>query len=218
MPSTQTPFGLRPINTLGGAPYNGGAIRQFKMRANVAVAVGVGQVIQLAAGGIPTPIAATPTAPKIPSTSADATAGIIGVCVGLRYIDPAQKQFLTGQYLPANAITAGYSDVWVYVNDDPNQLYLCQADTAMGTFDTSSGDPRAAIGKNVPLKTFTVNATTGVSETVLDTGANWGNVAATSTLAMRIVDVDSQTEEDTYKNLIVKFNAGLHAYNNSLGL
>jgi hypothetical protein len=218
MPATQTPFGLKPIITLGGAPYNGGAIRQFKMRTNIAVAIGVGQVIQLATNAVPTPIAATPVAPLLPGTTADATAGIIGVCVGLRYIDPAQKQFLTGQYLPANAITAGYSDVWVFVNDDPNQLYMCQADTAMGTFDTSSGEPRAAIGRNVALKTFTVNATTGVSNTVLDTGSNWGSVAATSTLAMRIVDVDTETEKDTYKNLIVKFNAGLHAYHNPLGL
>lgn len=218
MPATATPFGLRPINMIGGAPTNGGAIRQFKLRANVASAFAVGQVIQLAAGGIPTPISATPVAPKIPATSADATAGIVGVCVGIRYIDPAQKQQLFGQYIPANAVTAGYEDVWIYVNDDPNQLYMCQADTLIGTFDTSSGDPRAAIGKNVALKTFTVNASTGVANTVLDTGANWGSIAVTSTLAMRIVDVDSATEQDAYKNLIVKFNAGLHAYNNSLGL
>lgn len=218
MPATATPFGLRPINVIGGVQTSGGAIRQIKLRANIAVAVGVGQVIQLAAGGIPTPVSSTPVAPKIPATSADATAGIVGVCVGIRYVDPAQNQPLFGQYIPANAITAGYKDVWIYVCDDPNQLYLCQADTAIGTFDSSSGDPRAAIGKNVALKTFTVNATTGLSNTVLDTGANWGSVAATSTLAMRIVDVDSQSETDTYKNLIVKFNAGLHAYNNPLGL
>lgn len=218
MPATATPFGLRPINLIGGVQTSGGAIRQIKLRSNIAVAVGVGQVIQLAAGGIPTPVSSTPTAPKIPATSADATAGIVGVCVGIRYVDPAQGQPLFGQYIPANAITAGYKDVWIYVCDDPNQLYLCQADTAIGTFDSSSGDPRAAIGKNVALKTFTVNSVTGLSNTVLDTGSNWGSVAATSTLAMRVVDVDSQTETDTYKNLIVKFNAGLHAYNNPLGL
>jgi len=218
MPATATPFGLRPINVIGGVQTSGGAIRQIKLRSNIAVAVGVGQVIQLAAGGIPTPVSSTPTAPKLPATSADATAGIIGVCVGIRYVDPAQGQPLFGQYIPANAITAGYKDVWIYVCDDPNQLYLCQADTAIGTFDSSSGDPRAAIGKNVALKTFTVNATTGVANTVLDTGSNWGSVVATSTLAMRVVDVDPLTETDTYKNLIVKFNAGLHAYNNPLGL
>ena len=49
-------------------------------------------------------------------------------------------------------------------------------------------------------------------------GANGGSLAATSTLAMRIVDVVRGTESDTYPEFLVKFNVGVHSYTNSLGV
>jgi len=45
-----------------------------------------------------------------------------------------------------------------------------------------------------------------------------GVMAATSTLAMRIVDVVSASATDAYPDIIVKFNMGVHSYTNSLGV
>lgn len=212
MASTQSGFGLRPYNLVGGQHYSGGSIREIYLPSDVA-AFYFGCVVYLNTASVITPIGSSPTAPKIPSTSADATAGVLGVCVGVRYVDPILKYSMHSQYLPANATTAGYTDIWIKVCDDPNQLYMIQADTAVGTKPNGA---RGAIGQNGALKTFTGTASTTLSNTVLDTGSNWGSLAATSTLAMRVVDV--VTPNDTYPELIVKFNAGLHAYNNPLGI
>lgn len=201
----RTPNGLTPLNMQGGAPFNGGAIRQFVHSADVARPFALGALMQLSGGNI-VPLAATPTT---------ATRGLIGVCVGLSYIDPAQGQQLFGQYLPANAISAGYQNVRIYVNDDPNQLYKVNTDTVPGTL---VGGPRAAIGLNAALTDVAdVNAVTGVSEMVLDSGANWGDIDDTNTFAVRVVDVLDESLVDPWPELVVKINFGVHSYTQSAG-
>jgi hypothetical protein len=151
----------------------------------------------------------TPRTAGSPTT----TNTVVGVCVGVRYVSPDTKQSLFAQYLPSGAITAGYTDVWIRVNDDPDQLYSIQADTVIGTRVNGA---RGAIGGNAALKTFTGSASTGLSQTVLDTGANWGSVTDTSTLAMRVIDII--TPDDIYPEVLVKFNQGVHQYYNSTGV
>lgn len=216
MASTASPFGLKPINLIGGQSFNGGVIREFKLPSNVAAAYYTGGVVYMNTNGVPTPASATPLAANIPASAGNATAGtagILGVCLGVRYVSPDTKQSLFAQTLVSGAITAGYTDVWIRVCDDPDQLYLIQADTAVGT---KTNGARGAIGQNAPLKTFTGNPTTGLSNTVLDTGSNWATCAATNTLAMRIVDI--ATPDDTYPEVIVKFNFGAHSYYNPVGV
>lgn len=213
MASTATPFGLRPVNLIGGQAFNGGVVREYLLPSNVAAAYYTGAVMYLNTNGVITPIASSPVAPKITATSADGTAGVVGVCVGVRYKDPTLGYTLFGQYLPSGAYTAGYRDIYIRVCDDPDQLYAIQADTVVGT---KTNGARGAIGQNAALKTFTGSTTTGLANTVLDTGANWGSAASTTTLAMRIVDII--TPDDTYPEVLVKFNAGLHSYYNPLGV
>ena len=171
--------------------------------------------ICLSSAGNPDCINSSPSAIKIPATSSDATAGIVGTCVGVRYIDPVLKYEVFGQYLPAAAITAGYTKVFIIVCDDPDQLYQIQGSAAFGTLTNGAN---GAVGKNAALGNFGVNATTGKSTVNLVVGTNGGSLASTPTLAMRVVDVVSETATDTYPDLIVKFNVGVHSYNNSLGV
>lgn len=213
MASTATPFGLKPVNLIGGQSFNGGTIREYKLVSNVASAYFTGAVMYMNTNGVVTPISATPVAPEYAATSTPGTAGILGVCVGVRYVSPDTKQNLYAQTLPANAITNGFTDVYIRINDDPDQLYSIQAETAVGS---KTNGALGAIGQNAALKTFTGNATTGLSNTVLDTGTNWGNCASTTTLAMRIVDII--TPNDTYPEVLVKFNFGVHSYYNPLGV
>ena len=213
------PYGLKPTNLIGGQAFNGGTAREFKVAADT-TAFYFGDVVELSSAGLPARVTTTPVAIKIPSTSANATAGIVGVLTGVRYVNPATKQSLWGQYLPANAVSAGYTDIWITVNDDYDQLYRIQGNAALGTFNsgTSGSGWPGAIGKNAALAWGTPNATTGVSDAVLKVDSNGGSLAATSTLAMRIVDVVRGTEGDTYPEFIVKFNVGVHSYTNSLGV
>ena len=213
MAATQTPFGLKPVNLIGGQAFNGGTIREYKLNANVSTAFYTGALMVMAATGLVTPVAASPVAPDYQATSTPGTAGILGVCVGVRYVSPATQQTLYAQYLPANAITSGYTEVYIRVNDDPDQLYSIQADTAVGSRTYGA---IGTIGQNAAVKTFTGNNTTGLSQTALDTGTNWGSCAATTTLAMRIVDIITPT--DTYPEVLVKLNFGVHSYMNPLGV
>ena len=220
MANVASPYGLNPINLIGGQAFNGGVIREYKVASNNIAAIFNGDLVVLSSAGLPAAVASTPVAIKIPSTSSDATAGIVGVCVGARYVD-ATGVSQYANYLPANSITAGYTDVYVRVMDDPDALFQVQGTAALGTFNSGtdgSGYP-GAIGKNAALDFNTAGkTTTGKSGVALLVGANGGSLAATTTLAVRIVDVVDGTQTDDYPEFVVKLNVGVHSYNNPLGV
>lgn len=221
MASVASPYGLKPVQLIGGAPYNGGVIREYKVSANNSAAIFNGDLVQLSSAGQPTAVSSSPVAIKIPATSADATAGIVGVCVGARYVNPSTKQPVWSNYLPANTITGGATDVWILVMDEPRGLFQVQGTAALGTFNsgTSGSGWPGAIGKNAALGFGTSgNTTTGVSGVNLVVGSNGGSLATTSTLAVRIVGLVAGTESDAYPEFIVKLNVGVHSYDNSLGV
>lgn len=220
MASTATPYGLQPVNLIGGQSFNGGVIREFKVAANNSAAIFNGDLVVLSTAGQPSAVSATPTAVKITATSADATAGIVGVCVGSRYVN-SEGQPTYNNFLPANLVTGGASEVYVRVMDDPDALLQIKGTAALGTFNSGtdgSGYP-GAIGKNAALGFGTSGSTsTGKSGMNLVVGSNGAGLAATSTLAVRIVDVVAGTESDDYPEFIVKLNVGVHSYTNSLGV
>lgn len=209
MAAIASPYGLRPLNLIGGQPYNGGVIREFTFgTTNNANAIFNGDLVVLS-GGIPAAVGTTP--------AAGTTAGIVGVCVGASFVTPAiVKQQMFAQYLPAGAYSAGYRDVAVRVMDDPDALFQIQGTAALGTFNsgTNGSGWRGAIGKNTTL-TFTTagSTTTGNSGVALTVGSNGDTINTNSaTAAVRIVDVVRGTESDLYPEFIVKFNQGVHSY------
>lgn len=221
MATVATPYGLKPVQMIGGSPYNGGVIREYKVSANNSAAIFFGDLVQLSSAGQPSAVSSTPTAIKIPATSADATAGIVGVMVGARYVNPSTKQPIWTNYLAANTITGGATDVWIQVMDDPRAVMQVKGTAALGTFNSGtagSGWP-GAIGKNAALGFGTAGSTTtGVSGVNLVVGSNGGSLATTSTLAVRIIGLVAGTESDDYPEFYVKFNIGVHSYDNSLGV
>lgn len=221
MSSVATPYGLKPVQMIGGSPYNGGIIREYKVSANNSAAIFNGDLVALSSAGQPSAVSSTPVAIKIPATSADATAGIVGVCVGARFISSATKQPLFSNFLPANAITGGATEVFLLVMDDPRAVLQVKGSAALGTFNSGtagSGWP-GAVGKNAALGFGTSGSTTtGVSGVNLVVGSNGGSLAATSTLAVRIIGLVAGTESDDYPEFFVKLNVGVHSYDNSLGV
>jgi hypothetical protein len=219
MASVASPFGLRPINLIGGQAFNGGVIREYKVATNNSAAIFNGDLVVLSTAGLPSAVGSSPVAIDIPNAT-NATAGIVGVCVGARYTD-STGIIQYRQFLPANLITGGASDVYVRVMDDPDALLQVQGTEALGTFNSGtdgSGFP-GAIGKNAALGFGTAGSTTtGNSGVNLVVGTNGGSLATTTTLAVRIVDVVGGTESDDYPEFIVKLNVGVHSYNNPLGV
>ena len=190
MAATASPYGLRPLNLIGGQVF-AGSFREIPMTVNTATAIYNGDVVLVSASsaGQPTALAATATT---------STAGVVGVCVGVRYVTPGLLQPQYAQYLPANAITNGYTQVFIRVCDDPDALFVVQA------VGSVAADQR---GRFAALENFGGSTATGNSSVRLSTPANTG------TLAVRIVDfVDAGS---AFTDCIVKFNQGVHMYYNA---
>lgn len=201
MASVASSYGLKPVNLIGGQTF-AGSTREFKLSTNNSAAIFAGDIVQLTSAGNPQALSATITT--------GTTAGVVGVCMGVRYVNPATKQPLWGQYLPANAITNGYTDVYIVVADDPDAIFQCQGSAAFGSLTNGAA---GAVGKNAALGNFSAGSTsTGNSGVNIVVGANGGSLANTATLAMRVVGVVPGTESDTYPELLVKFNFGAHSY------
>lgn len=206
MAAILSPYGLKPVNLVGGRPF-AGSTREFKVSTNNAAAIYNGDVIQLTAAGNPQSLSATPTA--------GTTAGIVGICMGVRYVTPGLKQPQWAQFLPLGAIAAGYTDVYVIVADDPDTVFQVQGSAAFGTLTNGAA---GAFGKNVALGNFGGSTSTGNSSVNAVVGVNGASLASTNTLAMRVLGVVPGTEADLFPELLVKFNATTHSYNLTLGV
>ena len=220
MAATASPFGLRPTNLIGGQPYNGGSIRQYHVKANNSAAIFNGDLVVLSSAGLPAAVSSTPEANELAATSDNGTPGIVGVMVGAKYVDDNGVQQFR-QFLPANATTAGFTEIKIMVNADPRQLYKIQGNNSLGTFNsgTDGSGFAGAIGKNGQLDFSTSGSTTtGNSGVSLKIDANGSNLATTETFGMRVIDVVEGTENDNFPEFIIKFNVGVHAYDNSLGV
>jgi hypothetical protein len=219
MSSSSTPYGLVPVQKIGFQNFTG-AFREYPVKANNSAAIFNGDLVVLSTAGLPSAVGTTPTAIKIPATAADATAGVMGVCVGSRFIDANSSQLTFRNFLPAGQITAGASEVFVRVHDDPDTIFRIKGSAALGTFNsgTNGSGFAGAVGMNAAIAFAGGSTSTGLSGVNLIVGSNGGSLAATSTLALRIIEVVPGTESDAYPEFFVKLNVGVHSYQNSLGL
>lgn len=215
MSTVSAPYGLKPISLIGGQSFTGGTIREYLLTTNNTAPIFNGDLVQLGAAvaGQPTVVAATPTT---------STAGIAGVCVGVRYQLAGQQLGypLYAQYLPANAVTAGYTNIFIRVVEDPDQLYQVQSLGSVGY---------GSIGKTVALANFTAGtgSTTGNTTTGNSVVALSATIANTNALAVKIVDLVNSSSTfggnfpsnpgDAYTDCIVKLNFGVHQYYQSAG-
>jgi hypothetical protein len=205
MSTVATPYGLKPVGVIGNAQYSGGTSRAYRLTADNSIAIYANGPVTMAAGAI-NGIGASGTA-GTPSVNL-----ALGVCTGVQYTDPVMKYTLFAQNLPVNCITAGYTNVIVFVNDDPDALFQIQGAGQIA---------QSKIGWNAALTfasaTVPGNATTGLSTVTLTAPANTDN------LMMRVVDIVNQssiaggfqsTPNDAYTDVIVKWNFGAHIFHN----
>lgn len=206
-PTVDAPYGLEPINLIGGLPF-AGATRQIPIGNNYGTAIYNGDVVQLNSSGnvIITTL----------QNNAAPVNGVVGVFLGCSYTNPATKQKLFSQYYPGNVVA---DDIFAYVADDPNALFKVVNVTSNVADSTTGGLLPAYVsransfGTNAELVLNTGSSTTGNSRM----GIFINNV--TSSLPFRVVDVvtDTANSSGNFVEFIVKFNAGYHAYNNATG-
>ncbi len=200
MASTATPYGLKPINLIGGRPY-AGSVRHIKIASAYDTNIFNGSIVSIVAGGT---IEIVTTNGDNSTTFPD---GTIGVFLGCAYTN-SDGQFIHRNYWPADTVA---SDAVAYVIDDPDCLYMAQADGAVTQADLGQNTHLAAVQSGTTGSTLTGRSTSALTATT-NTTATW---------AFRIVDfVDGplSTVGDAYTDLIVKFNPNEHSYENATGI
>jgi hypothetical protein len=194
MPAYTRPFGLQPIQLVGGIPYSG-ATREYKITSGYGVALRPGDVVALASGVIA----------KHTGTATIPTGGVIGIFLGCSYTDAVLgKTFRTNW--TAGTVAA---DAVAIVCEDPKAVFRA---VYVSSGVTVSGQTAAAtIGKNVALVQNTTS--TGTSDVAI-TGIN-----TTNTLPFRVIDVDTDSADaaGNFTALLITYNGAMHAYNNTTG-
>lgn len=210
-PTIAAPYGLKPINLIGGQVF-AGATRQIAITTssvNYNTAIFNGDVVQLASSGT--------VIVSVLDTETSPVAGVVGVFLGCSYTNPATKQKVFQQYWPGYA--SGVTDAVAYIADDPDQLYKVVNVAGATADDAASGllpayVGQTAIGNNAQLVLNTGSTTSGDSKIAI----YLNNV--TTSLPMRIVDVvpDTANSSGNFVEFVVKFNFGYHSYYNATGV
>lgn len=208
MASTASPYGLRPVNQLGGTPYAGATRTYLIDPAGTASNIYNGSPVYVNSSGylaVATATGADATTNGFPTGTANT--GIVGVFVGCSYYN-AQGQLIFSQYYPTGVTGV----IQASVVDDPNVVFQVQS---AGTVT------QAAVGANVFFTTGAVSTgstTTGNSTASVVAGAS----AVTTTAAFRVVGFPNvqgfSVVGDAYTDVYVKINPGYHTFTNAVGL
>jgi hypothetical protein len=208
MASVASPYGLKPVNQLGGTPYAGATRTYLIDPAGTASTIYNGSPVYVNANGylaVATATGADATTNGFPTGTANT--GIVGVFVGCSYYN-AQGQLIFSQYYPTG--TTGV--VQASVVDDPNVVFQVQS---AGTV------AQTAVGANLFFSTGAVSTgstTTGNSTASVVAGAS----AVTTTAAFRVVGFPNvqgfSVVGDAFTDVYVKINPGYHSYTNAVGL
>jgi len=194
-PTVDAPYGLKPINLIGGQVF-AGATRQFQIASAYGTSIFYGDVVKLVAGG------------TIEKDIGQATATPVGVFLGCSYVN-AQGQTIFQQFFPASTAAPSGTVITAFVADDPDQLFkavLVAGQTEDGNGLTPAYLGRTMIGSNVELVQNTGSTVTGDSKVGIYSAAG---ATTTVSLPLRVIDVvpDTANSSGNFVEFIVKWNA-----------
>lgn len=172
-PTVDRPYGLRPINLIGGQPF-AGSTRELPIQYAYATDIFYGDFVVLSRGFITRASVSTGTGVN----------QVTGVFVGCTYTDPVTKQKRFSQYWPASTLAG---DAQAYVVDDPDTVFrvaVCSSGTTM-----ASGAV-AMIGTNLSMINNTGSTATGNSANAILAPTD---TPVTTILPVRCVDVVPDT-------------------------
>ena len=189
MGSVNAPFGLRVTGRLDAGSLE--VFRQYPIASGYAANIAAGDIVMLTDNGTSTTITKqTATG----DTSADIA--MLGVFVGCSYTDPSTGQITFSNMWPTGTVA---SDALAFVVDDPQALYVVQADAAItNTLDI--------YGKNAAITQGAVNTTFKASRVALTVST----IGTDANLPLRIIDYVGGPRGNevgtTYPLLVVKLN------------
>jgi hypothetical protein len=144
-PSIDAPYGLKPINLIGGQVF-AGSTRTLPIQYGYATDIFYGDYVVLSRG----------FATRASVSTGTGVNQVTGVFLGCSYTDPVTKQERFSQYWPASTL----ADAVAIVCDDPDTVFkavVCSATTVL-----ASG-ALALVGTNLSMINNTGNVNTGNS-------------------------------------------------------
>jgi hypothetical protein len=194
-PTIDKPYGLKPINLIGGQVF-AGQTRQYQIDpAGFAGNIFYGDVVKIVSSGY------------IEKDTGQATATPVGIFQGCSYVN-AQGQTIFAQYYPTGYAAPTGTVITAYVQDDPDVLFkavLVAGQTEDGNGLTPTYLSRSVIGTNAELVQNAGLTSTGDSRIGLYATTS----ATTASLPVRIIDVvpDTANSSGNFVEVICKFNA-----------
>ena len=204
MANSNVSFGLKPIGILGSAPYSSGVTEYriasdnsnpiFQGMAVIPLTAGVIDDLQAAAGG---------------------NVSIVGIFNGCEYVSSTTGERIFSNFWPGSGADSNFP-VKAFLYDNPNQLFtICTSNVVAGA-DTEA-EVRAGVFANIAFATGNSGSTTtGISTATADLNT----IAATNTLALRIMGVQDDPENSDFTAagipLIVRINNHFNAPTGSI--
>ena len=193
MANVSEKFGLRPYRKLDGTPLVG-AQNRYTVKAGYATAIFQGDLV------IPT------STGNIEKHTAGNSAAVVGVFNGVFYNDPTTQKPTYKNYYPGG-VTPTQGDVTAFVVDDPDAVFLADADTVF---------TRAMLYKNYSVTNTTGVTQTGISKVQLDVSVS----GTATTFAVQAIDIsqDPDNSDTTVDNANILVRINNHFYRSGTGL
>ena len=184
-------FGLRPYRKLDGTPLVG-AQNRYTIASGYATAIFQGDMVIPVTGG---------NVERYPGNTSTA---VVGVFNGVFYTDPTTQKPTFKNYYPGGVAA---SDITAFVVDDPDAVFLIDADATFA---------RADLFQNYSLTAVSGNIKTGNSLQQLDVSASGTN----ATFIVQAIDIsqdpDNSDTSSANANILVRINN--HFYRSGTGL
>jgi len=172
-PVVSAPYGLKPINLLGGQVF-AGSTRMYPIIYGYATDIFYGDFVVLSRGRLQRASVST-------GTGLNQT---VGIFLGCTYTNPVTKQKQFAQYWPSGTLAG---DCQAYVSDDPDAVFKA---VVCNTGTTVASGAIAMIGTNLSAINNTGSTNTGNSaNAVLAPSAT----PVTTTLPLRMIGVVPET-------------------------
>jgi hypothetical protein len=174
-------FGLRPYRKLDGTPLVG-AQNRYTIASNYGTAIFQGDLVQPTAAG------------NIERHTANTSDAVVGVFNGVFYTDPTTQKPTYKNFYPGSIVA---SDITAFVVDDPDAVFLMDADEAF---------TRADLFANYSVSNTTGVTQTGISKVQLDVSAT----GTAATFVVQAIDISQDPENSdtgtSNANILVRIN------------
>ena len=191
MANVSEKFGLRPYRKLDGTPLVG-AQNRYTIASGYATAIYQGDLVEPLTSG------------NIQKHGANTSDAVVGVFNGCFYTDPTTQKPTFKNFYPGGIAA---SDITAFVIDDPDAVFLIDADEAF---------TRADLYKNYSVTNTTGVTATGISKAQLDVSVS----GVTATFAIQAIDIsqdpDNSDTSNANANVLVRINN--HFYRSGTGI